>query len=202
MTKYLSPRDIDWTVLLIVLLICAVGVLQIYSATLRHGLHLSAWWKQIVYVAGGLVLMWLAMAVDYHTHAALCAGALYRHRAGAVGHVFDWRANVRVAALDSDLDSGIHLQVSEFVKLVIILLVARYLTDLKTDELEIREMLKSGGSGGGSHRAGPEAAGPGDGAYVSRSSGCGSVSGGFALEVCGRHRSCDDAWCFPSVGSF
>ena len=40
---------------------------------------------------------------------------------------------------------GIHLQVSEFVKLVIILLVARYLTDLKTDELEIREMLKLAG---------------------------------------------------------
>ena len=33
MTRYLSPRDIDWTVLLIVLLICGVGVLQIYSAT-------------------------------------------------------------------------------------------------------------------------------------------------------------------------
>ena len=33
MAKYLSPRDIDWTVLLIVLLICGVGVLQIYSAT-------------------------------------------------------------------------------------------------------------------------------------------------------------------------
>ena len=33
MSKYLSPRDIDWTVLLIVLLICGVGVLQIYSAT-------------------------------------------------------------------------------------------------------------------------------------------------------------------------
>ena len=36
---------------------------------------------------------------------------------------------------------GLRLQVSEFVKLVIILLVARYLTDLKRDELEIREML-------------------------------------------------------------
>ena len=36
---------------------------------------------------------------------------------------------------------GVRLQVSEFVKLVIILLIARYLTDLKRDELEIREML-------------------------------------------------------------
>jgi len=43
------------------------------------------------------------------------------------------------------LPGGIHLQVSEFVKLVIILLVARYLTDLKKDELEIWEMLKLAG---------------------------------------------------------
>jgi rod shape determining protein RodA len=40
---------------------------------------------------------------------------------------------------------GLHIQVSEFVKLVIILLVARYLTELKTDELDIREMLKLAG---------------------------------------------------------
>jgi hypothetical protein len=43
MTKYLSPRDIDWTVLLI----CGVGVLQIYSAT-RDTDYTSAWWKQII----------------------------------------------------------------------------------------------------------------------------------------------------------
>ena len=43
------------------------------------------------------------------------------------------------------LGGGMHLQVSEFVKLVIILLVARFLTELKTDRLEAREMLKIAG---------------------------------------------------------
>jgi rod shape determining protein RodA len=43
------------------------------------------------------------------------------------------------------LPGGVHLQVSEFVKLVIILLTARYLTDLKTEELEIWEMAKLAG---------------------------------------------------------
>jgi rod shape determining protein RodA len=43
------------------------------------------------------------------------------------------------------LVGGFHLQVSEFVKLVIILLVARYLTELKTEELEIRDLLKLAG---------------------------------------------------------
>ena len=40
---------------------------------------------------------------------------------------------------------GLHIQVSEFVKLVIILLVARYLTELRSDELDVREMLKLAG---------------------------------------------------------
>jgi len=35
MRRYVSFRDFDWTLLLFVLLICAVGVVQIYSATLN-----------------------------------------------------------------------------------------------------------------------------------------------------------------------
>src|ERR1700745_3410101 len=66
MTKNLSPRDIDWPILLIVMLICAAGVLQIYSATSATD-NTSAWWKQILYIGGGLVLMWLVMAIDYHS---------------------------------------------------------------------------------------------------------------------------------------
>jgi len=62
---YLSRRDIDWTLLLVTLVICAVGVLQIYSAT-RDTDYTSAWWKQILYVFGGLIFMWIAMSIDYH----------------------------------------------------------------------------------------------------------------------------------------
>jgi len=34
MKKFVSLRDFDWVLLLFVLLICAVGVMQIYSATM------------------------------------------------------------------------------------------------------------------------------------------------------------------------
>ena len=56
MAKYLSRRDIDWTLLLMALLICAVGVLQIYSATRDTG-YTTAWWKQVIYIGGGLFLI-------------------------------------------------------------------------------------------------------------------------------------------------
>jgi len=143
MVKHLSWRDIDWTLLIVVLLICAVGVLQIYSASRGTDSH-SAWWHQILYVAGGIVLMWLVLASDYHA-------LLHRVPAMYVVSVVALLGTYLVgeAAFGSrrwiPLGFGFHLQVSEFVKLVIILLVARYLTDLRTDDLDIREMLKLAG---------------------------------------------------------
>jgi rod shape determining protein RodA len=43
------------------------------------------------------------------------------------------------------LPAGVHLQVSEFAKIAVILLVARFLTELKTDVLELRDLLKIAG---------------------------------------------------------
>jgi rod shape determining protein RodA len=144
MARTLAPRDIDWTLLLIVLMICAVGVLQIYSATLGTESH-SVWWKQILYIASGLVLMMMVVPSDYH---------------GFLHHVPLMYITGTIALLGTFLvgdaafgsrrwipiwHTGIHLQVSEFVKLVIILLVARYLTDLRRDELDVGDMLKLAG---------------------------------------------------------
>jgi rod shape determining protein RodA len=140
---HLSRRDIDWTMLLVTLIVCAVGVLQIYSAT-RDTDYTSAWWKQVLYIVGGLIFMWIAMAVDYHGILHYVP-VLY----GASVLALLLTAFFGQAAYGSTrwipLPYGIHLQVSEFVKLVIILLVARYLTDLRSDELEVREMLKLAG---------------------------------------------------------
>ena len=125
--------------MIVVLIICAVGVMQIYSATLGTDSH-SSWWKQILYVAGGIVLMWVVLSVDYHTwlhHVFLMYALSVLALLGT--------AVVGEAAFGSTrwipLPGGIHLQVSEFAKPVIILLVARWLTELKTEELEMRELL-------------------------------------------------------------
>ncbi|HYW42443.1 MAG TPA: rod shape-determining protein RodA [Bryobacteraceae bacterium] len=139
MARYLSFRDIDWPLLLITLAVCAVGVLQIFSATMDTSFH-SAWWKQILYVAGGLALMWLALAIDYHTllhHVPL----LFAGSVVSLLVTYAFGESAFGSRRWIPLAGGFHLQVSEFVKLVIILLVARYLTDyVKTDELEMREM--------------------------------------------------------------
>ncbi len=66
MPRYRSIKDLDWFLLVVTLAICALGVLQIYSAT--HGTKFEdAWWKQIIRIGLGLGLMWLVASVDYHT---------------------------------------------------------------------------------------------------------------------------------------
>jgi rod shape determining protein RodA len=98
MTRYLRPRDLDWTLLVISLVICGVGVLQIYSAT-RGTVWQDAWWKQIVYIAAGLVLMWLTVAIDYHTMMNHVFPVRFI-RGGPARRSVDRQAGLRLAALD------------------------------------------------------------------------------------------------------
>jgi len=142
MARYRSFRDFDWPLLAVALIICALGVLQIYSAThdTRWG---DAWWKQIIWIAIGMGLMWIASSIDYHTLLAqvplmygLSIGSLIAVL--AVGRlVFGSRRWIRIL--------GFNFQISEFVKLVIILMVARYLSGLKSDQVHARDLLKLGG---------------------------------------------------------
>lgn len=143
MTRHFPLRDLDWTLLIITLLICGVGILQIFSATVGT-VWQDAWWKQILYVVTGLLLMWIMTSVDYHWLMQRVApmyviSVLMLLLTALIGRqAFGSRRWIPLAG-------GFHLQVSEFVKLVIILLVARFLTELKTENLEGREMLKLAG---------------------------------------------------------
>ena len=142
MARYRSFRDFDWPLLAVALIICALGVLQIYSAT-HDTRWQDAWWKQIIWIAIAMGLMWIASSIDYHTLLAqvplmygLSIGSLVAVL--AVGRlVFGSRRWIRIL--------GFNFQISEFVKLVIILMVARYLSELKSDRVRARDLLKLGG---------------------------------------------------------
>lgn len=142
MGRYRRFRDMDWSLLIVSLLICALGVLQIYSATRDTRFH-DAWWKQLVWIGIALALMWVVTSIDYHTLlgqipllyvtsvtalvAVLAVGRL----------VYGSRRWIRIL--------GINFQISEFVKLVIILVVARYVSELRSNEIRPRDLLKLGG---------------------------------------------------------
>jgi rod shape determining protein RodA len=142
MSRYRSVRDLDWSLLIIALIICSLGVLQIYSDTHDTRSFNDNWWKQMVWIAVAAAIMWGMTSIDYHTllgqvpilyvGSIAALGATY-----AVGKlVFGSRRWITLL--------GFNLQISEFVKLVIILLVARYLSELKRDEVRLGDLLKLG----------------------------------------------------------
>ena len=55
MPAHRSIRDFDWLMLILVCAICALGVLQIFSAT-RDTRFAEAWWKQAVWILAGFKL--------------------------------------------------------------------------------------------------------------------------------------------------
>jgi rod shape determining protein RodA len=140
--KYRSIRDFDWALIIVTLALCGLGILQIYSTTAGAKWQ-DAWWKQIVWVISGLAMMWAAANIDYHA----LLGRVFYFYIGAVGllvttavignKVFGSTRWIRVG--------GFTLQTSEFVKIVLVLLVAKYLTDLKTDELEWKHLARLAG---------------------------------------------------------
>lgn len=135
-----SIRDLDWTLLIVTLSLCALGVLQIYSSTRGA----AAWWKQIVWIAFGLLLMWVVASIDYHTllgHVPV----LYGLTLFALLATFIFGEVMFHARRWIPLGGGFRFQTSEFAKLVIILLIARYLSEVKADHLEARDLLKLGG---------------------------------------------------------
>src|SRR6202451_3764220 len=142
MFQFAGIKDFDWTMFFVTMVICGLGVLQIFSAT-HDTVWQGSWWKQLVYIAAGILLMWIATNIDYH---------------GLMNHVYPLYI-VSIVLLAAvlligkrafgstrwiALPAGIHLQISEFAKIAVILLVARILTELNTEVLKLSDILKLG----------------------------------------------------------
>ncbi len=141
MPVYRSFRDLDWPLFVVTLALCTLGVLQIYSATQGTKWE-DAWWKQLVWIATGVAMMWVVALIDYHS---LLGRIVYLYVAAlaalvatlVIGNkVFGSTRWIRVA--------GFTLQTSEFVKIVLILLVAKYLISRKTETLDWKDLAKLG----------------------------------------------------------
>ena len=142
MFQFAGIRDFDWAMFLLVLVICAVGVLQIFSAT-HATVFQDAWWKQMIYIVAGILLMLIMTAMDYH---ALMQRVYPLYITSVVLLVAVLVVGKRAWGSTRwlPLPGGVHLQVSEFAKIVIVLLVARFLIEIRTDVLELRDLLKLG----------------------------------------------------------
>jgi rod shape determining protein RodA len=140
MRRFLSFRDFDWPLLGMVLLLCVISVLEIYSATLHTkfaGFHT----KQMFWIAAGLVAMFLFAKIDYHM---LLDWVPWAYGVCLVALVAVLVAGQKVLGARRWIKFGpMHFQPSEWVKLVLILAAARYFANLGGRSLTWKDIFKA-----------------------------------------------------------
>src|SRR5271170_1238250 len=142
MSRYVSYHDFDWVLTGFVLAICALGVVQIHSAT-EHTKFAGAHIKQIYWILAGLAAMFLVSLLNYQ---ALLEQIHWMYIVSL--------ASLIVVRLFGEKYLGArrwiklplfgHFQPSEWVKLILILAVAKYFSDLHERELSWSDFVKAG----------------------------------------------------------
>jgi rod shape determining protein RodA len=132
-------QDFDWTLLAIVAAISTLGVLEIYSSTHASGMA-GMQWKQLMWIGIGIIGMFVISRIDYHT---LLDQAPILYAVGIVSLlVVLVMGYSRLGAKRWIALGGQNLQVSELMKLIIIIVIARYLSEVHTDRLTLRDLAK------------------------------------------------------------
>ncbi len=142
MARFFSIRDFDWVLLTFVLIICGLGVMEIYSATINTkfvGVHI----KQVYWIIGGLAAMFLMSLIDYH---ALLDNVHWFYGASILSLIAVLVVGKRYLGAKRwiQLPGGQHFQPSEWVKLILIFAIAKYFADSKSEEASVADIVKAG----------------------------------------------------------
>jgi rod shape determining protein RodA len=139
MRRLSSYRDFDWVLLGFVLLLSVISVLEIKSATLMTKFR-GFDHKQIGFLLVGLVLMFLISLIDYHR---LIDIAPWAYGIGVVSLVAVKLVGQKVLGARRWIRMGsFHFQPSEWIKLILIVAVARYFWGLAGRELSWADIGK------------------------------------------------------------
>ena len=142
MSRYISYRDFDWLLLTFVLLICGLGVMEIHSATM-HTKFAGAHLKQVYWIIGGIAGMFLVSLVNYQLLLDRVHW-IYLVAVASLMVVLIFGQKYLGARRWVKMPGGGHFQPSEWVKLILILAMAKYLADLHEKELSWTDFLKAG----------------------------------------------------------
>ncbi|HEY0263248.1 MAG TPA: rod shape-determining protein RodA [Granulicella sp.] len=135
-----SFRDFDWPLLGMVMVLSIISVLEIKSATLHTKFH-GFDHKQIGFLLVGLVLMFVMSLIDYHR---LIDIAPWAYGIGIASLVAVAVVGTRVLGGKRWINfHGAHFQPSEWIKLVLIVSMARYLWGMNGRELTWTDIGKA-----------------------------------------------------------
>ena len=143
MIRHHSARDFDWVLLGITMAITILGLVEIYSAT-RNTPWQEAHLKQIMWIGLGLAFLWIFSAIDYNIlihHAP----AFYAIAVALLLLILVLGQVIGGARRWLPMPGGTTLQVSEFVKVVLVLLMARLFSGLHPETVSVKNLLKIAG---------------------------------------------------------
>jgi len=148
MHRFSSYRDFDWPLLGMVVLLSIISVYEIKSATLHTKFH-GFDQKQMGFLLAGLGVMFLISLIDYHR---LLDIVPYAYGISLISLVAVKLVGTKVLGARRwiKLPGNIHFQPSEWVKLVLIVVVARFFWSLAGKELtwsDIGKVQESGDAG-------------------------------------------------------
>ena len=137
-----SIKDFDWLLLGIAMVIATVGVFEIYSTTNNTGWQ-GAYVKQLLWLTFALAFFWFFSLSNYNT--VVNASPIFYIGSLAL-LVFILASGIILGGGRRwlGLPGGVTIQISEFTKVVLILLVAKHFKDTLPGELRWRNLLQLG----------------------------------------------------------
>jgi rod shape determining protein RodA len=134
-------REYDWWLLGIAGAICSLGLLEIYSATRTlHAPGTPMYLKQILWLGLGAICMMAVSRIDYHR---ILEQAPILYLIGLIALVAVLAVGAtRLGAKRWLPFLGAFFQVSELVKLIIIIVLARFYSEVRTERLTLGDLAK------------------------------------------------------------
>ena len=140
MVRPVRYREMDWVLLGLVLLVTLLGLVEIYSTTHNHprfeGMHL----RQLVWLGIGLLAMLVVARIDYHRLLDL-AFWIYLGTLGGLLAVLLFGTEKFGARRWLEI-GGLNFQVSELAKWSIIIVLAKYLSEVRGERLILKDIAK------------------------------------------------------------
>ena len=139
MRRFLSFRDFDWGLLLLITILCVLSVVEIYSTTL-HTKYVDFDKKQLFYIIAGMIAMFIFAKIDYHR---LLDWAPWAYGVSIVSLLAVLVVGHKELGARRWIKLGpMHFQPSEWVKLVLILAMARYVANIGARGFTWKEIFK------------------------------------------------------------
>lgn len=122
-------QDFDWLLLGAAALLSIVSVTEIYSATMAQGAAMYSL-RQLAWVVAGIVVLFVISAIDYHL---ISEHIPWLYMVGLGCLLYTLVLGHRVSGSKSWVGFGpIAFQPSEFIKMIVVVALARYLSELRS----------------------------------------------------------------------